>query len=108
MRANVFIGNGKQVFYVGTSDLEWGVAGPGNYYSDYLGWDQDGDGLGDRPYRVENFSGKMVYRYPSSAILLRSPAVELLSYLERALPIFRVPTVVDHAPAIEDIKNENN
>ena len=60
-------GNRRHIFYVGTSDLEWGLEQAGNYWSDYLGWDQDGDGLGDRPYRIDNFTNSLVYRYPASA-----------------------------------------
>lgn len=97
---NVFLGNRRQVFYVGTSDLVWGEDAPGNAWGDYLGWDQDGDGLGDRPYRVDSFSTNLVYRYPAAVLLLRSPSLELLSHLERQLPMLRVPTVVDARPKI--------
>ncbi len=121
---NVFAGNRQQVFYVSTQDLVWGdptaegtvAAGdhpdvesarthaspaahqPGNLWSDYLGWDQDGDGIGDRPYRVDSFSTQLVHQYPAAALLMRSPALELLTHLQERMPVLRVATVVDVRP----------
>ncbi len=99
---NVIRGNREQVFYVGAEDQEWGVEGRGNFWSDYLGWDQDGDGVGDRPHRVDSFTASLLYRYPSAALLLRSPALETLAHLADRLPILRVPTIVDRAPLLRE------
>jgi nitrous oxidase accessory protein len=96
---NVLVGNRQQVFYVGAEDLRWG-ADRGNYWSDYLGWDQDGDGIGERPYRMDSFSARLIHRFPSASVLLRSPALELLSQLERTVPILRVPTIIDERPLV--------
>src|SRR5690606_32008731 len=95
---NAFVGNRIQVFYVAATDLTWGEQGTGNYWSDYLGWDQNADGVGDRPYRVDSFTTRLIHRYPAAALLLRSPALELLAHLEQSLPILRAPTVVDLRP----------
>ncbi|MCB9556602.1 MAG: nitrous oxide reductase family maturation protein NosD [Deltaproteobacteria bacterium] len=97
---NDFIGNKQPVFYVGSSDLVWGRDRSGNHYSDYLGWDHDGDGVGERPYRVSSFSVRLIAQYPAAALLLNSPGLELLSLLEARMPLLRVPTVVDRAPRI--------
>lgn len=97
---NSVIGNAQQIFYFSNRDLDWGVGSAGNYYSDYLGWDQDDDGVGDRPYRVDNLTASLLARYPASVLLLRSPALELLSHLEQRLPLFRVPTITDRAPLV--------
>lgn len=96
VRGNAFVGNGIPVFFVATQDLVLS----GNYWSDYFGWDQDGDGFGDRPYRVDSFTTRLVHRFPSAALLLRSPAIELLSHLEQRMPLLRVATVVDDAPLV--------
>lgn len=95
---NAFIANGQQVFFVGAEDQAWGVETPGNYWSDYIGWDQDGDGVGDRPHRVDSFTANLIHRYPSAVLLMRSPVMELLTHLEARMPLLRVPTVVDHQP----------
>ena len=102
VEGNLFIGNERQVFFVASEDMFWGEDGPGNYWSDYLGWDQDADGIGDRPYRVSNFSNNLIYKYPVAVLLLRSPSLELLAHLERKLPIFRVPTIIDSQPLMKE------
>lgn len=98
---NRFVNNAQQIFYVGASDLVLGEKGRGNFWSDYLGWDQDGDGVGDRPYRVDSFSARLTHQYPFAALLLRSPALELLSHLQQDLPLLAVPTVIDRNPLVE-------
>ncbi len=100
VRRNTFAGNRIQIFYVGAEDLIWGDPLPGNYWADYLGWDQDGDGVGDRPYRVDSFTSRLTYTYPAAALLLRSPALELLAHLEQRVAVMRVPTAVDLRPLI--------
>ncbi len=97
---NHIVGNRQQVFYVGAEDQSWGEDGPGNRWGDYIGWDQDGDGIGDRPHRVESFKARLLYQYPAVALLLRSPALEMLSHLSERLPVMRSPTIVDHAPLV--------
>ncbi len=100
VRDNVFSANGQQVFYVAAEDLVWGVRERGNVWSDYVGWDQDGDGIGDRPHRVDSFTANVIHRYPSAVLLLRSPVMELLTHLEARVPLLRVPTVVDESPLV--------
>ena len=97
---NRFVGNRQQVFYVGTHDLLVGAEGRGNYWSDYVGWDQDGNGIGEIPYRVDSLTVVLVHRYPAAVLLLRSPILELLSHLEEQMPVLRVPTVVDPWPQV--------
>ncbi len=101
---NSFVGNRRQIFYISTQELAWGEDGPGNRWGDYLGWDQNGDGMGDRPYRVDSFTTRITYKCPSAVLLLRSPSLELLSHLEQRLPVFRTPTLIDHSPLMGDDK----
>ena len=44
---NAFVSNEQQVKYVAVRTQEWSADGRGNYWSDYLGWDRNDDGLGD-------------------------------------------------------------
>ena len=100
VRGNVFSANAQQVFFVGAEDLVWGDGDRGNRWSDYIGWDQDGDGIGDRPHRVDSFTANLVHEHPSAVLLMRSPAMELLTHLEARVPILRVATVVDLSPLV--------
>lgn len=101
IHGNLFSGNRRQVFYVASQDLELGVERSGNLWSDYLGWDQDGDGVGDRPYRVDSFSSHLLHRFPAAALLLRSPTLELLAHVEGQMPVLRVATVIDRQPLVK-------
>ena len=100
VEGNVFVGNRLQVQYVSNHDLVWGTGARGNFWGDYLGWDQNGDGIGDRPYRVDSFTTQLLGRYPSAALLMQSPALELLSHLAEQLPLLRVATVIDEKPLV--------
>lgn len=98
VRGNHFIGNRQQVFYVASGDQRWEGDSGGNYWSDYLGWDQDRDGRGDRPYEVDSLIAGLLYRTPAAVLLLNSPTLELLSRMQHQLPALSVPTIIDAAP----------
>jgi nitrous oxidase accessory protein len=100
---NQIIGNRQQVFYVGAEDQVWGAEQRGNYWGDYIGWDQDGDGIGDRPHRVDSFKARLTYQFPAAVLLLHSPALEMLSHLSDRLPLLQTPTVVDLAPLLGEV-----
>ena len=99
LAGNAFVGNQQQVYYVASSDQEWGTPARGNYWSDYLGWDQDGDGRGDRPHRLDSFRSGLLHRFPAAALLLNSPALELLTRVQERMPGLRTPAVFERHPA---------
>ncbi|MCE8004672.1 MULTISPECIES: nitrous oxide reductase family maturation protein NosD [Billgrantia] len=96
--ANAFINNRQQVMYVATRHQEWSRDGRGNYWSDYLGWDLDGDGVGDTPYEPNDAVDRLLWRHPEARLLLHSPAVVALRWVQRQFPIFRAQGVQDSAP----------
>jgi nitrous oxidase accessory protein len=108
VRRNRFVGNRKQVYYISTEDLVWAETGEGNLWGDYLGWDTDQDGIGERPYRVDSFQTKLIYQYPAAVLLLRSPSLELLTHLERRLPLARIPTIIDKHPLMSPPDREED
>lgn len=91
---NTFMANEIQVKFVAARDQEW----PGNYWSDYVGWDADGDGHGDAPYRSNTFVDALLWEYPTAKLLLSSPALLVLGMAEREFPVISVPKGIDPAP----------
>jgi len=102
VEGNDFIGNREQVRYVGAKDEMWGgkQAGQGNHWSNYLGWDRDGNGVGDLPYEANDLVDRLQYRHPIVKLLLGSPAIQALRLLSQQFPVLRVPSVVDQHPAM--------
>jgi len=95
---NAFIGNKEQVKYVANRLQEWSSEGRGNYWSDYLGWDLDDDGVGDEPYQPNDGIDKLLWKYPNAKVLLNSPAVETLRWVQRQFPVLQPPGVTDSHP----------
>ncbi len=95
---NAFIGNRTQVKYVATRPQEWSQEGRGNYWSDYLGWDLDADGIGDRPYEPNDAVDKLLWRYPMVRVLMNSPAVETLRWVQSQFPVLKPQGVRDSYP----------
>lgn len=96
---NDFINNVEQVRYVASRDVQWGT-GRGNYWSNYLGWDQDGDGRGDTPFEVSDLVDRLISRYPFVKLLDSSPAVQTLKLISRQFPVLRVATIIDQKPSM--------
>ena len=94
---NDFIANREQVRYVAARDELWGVE-EGNYWSNYLGWDRDGDGIGDVPYEANDMVDRLTWRHPMMKLLLASPAVQTLRLVGQQFPLWRAPSIVDPNP----------
>jgi nitrous oxidase accessory protein len=97
---NAFINNQTQVKYVATRSQEWSHDGVGNYWSDYLGYDMNGDGYGDLPYEPNDGVDRILWKYPMAKVLMHSPAVETLHWVQRQFPVLRPPGVKDSHPRI--------
>lgn len=96
---NDFVNNQEQIRYVASRDVEWGRQ-RGNYWSNYLGWDGDGDGFGDTPMEASDAVDWLVTRYPFTKLLDSSPAISSLRLISRQFPVLRVATVIDARPAM--------
>jgi nitrous oxidase accessory protein len=102
---NDFIGNRDQIRYVASRDEHWGVNG-GNYWSNYSGWDQDGDGFGDVAYIANDVVDRLVWRYPYVQLLLHSPTVLMLKLVARQFPLLRATSIVDDRPRMQPNNND--
>lgn len=102
IRDNSFIENEAQVVIAGGGRLEaneWTVGGRGNYWSDYAGYDADGDGLGEIAYRAERLLDSLLGRRPELRLFLYSPVVNAVDFAARAFPMVRPqPVLVDSNP----------
>jgi nitrous oxidase accessory protein len=94
IKDNAFVENEIQVKFVAARDQIWN----GNYWSDYLGWDSNGDGRGDTAYRSNTLVDALLWEYPLAKLLLASPAFQVLALAEREFPVITVPKGVDHFP----------
>ncbi|WP_018719026.1 nitrous oxide reductase family maturation protein NosD [Arhodomonas aquaeolei] len=95
---NAFIDNRTQVKYVGTRNVRWSKDGRGNYWSDQTAFDLDGDGIADQPYRPNGLVDQVMWRTPEAKLLMSSPAVQMLRWMQSAFPTIRPGGVVDEAP----------
>jgi len=98
---NAFVGNQQQVKYVATRTQEWSVDGRGNYWSDYLGWDRNDDGLGDVAYEPNDNVDRLLWLYPQVRLLMNSPSIEVLRWVQRAFPVVKSPGVQDSHPLMK-------
>lgn len=101
-QGNTFLDNTQQASTLGRGNMlgnTWQVEGAGNYWSDYIGYDGDGDGIGDMPYRVENLFESLADQYPILRLFTYSPASQSINFAAAAFPSLRPdPKVIDEAP----------
>lgn len=99
---NIFLDNGEQINVAGGGDLmrnAWSVGGRGNYWSDYAGYDADGDRVGDLPYTSRSLFDSLTGAYPALRLFQLSPAADALDLAARAFPIFAPrPKMADPDP----------
>lgn len=101
---NAFLENVQQVGLSGTGRFEgndWTVGGRGNFWSNYAGFDEDGDGLGDIDHVERSLFQDLLTERPALRLFLLSPAQTAVDTAARAFPIFQPPPVlVDGAPLV--------
>lgn len=102
---NAFVDNGEQVSVQGAGILSkknlWTIAGRGNFWSDYAGYDQDHDGVGDVRYRSDRLFESLAQRRPELKLFVYAPAAQAIELAARALPVVRPqPKLVDESPLV--------
>lgn len=103
VKGNVFSGN---TFWENVAQMtiqgggtpgsnEW----QGNFWSDYTGFDADGDGFGDMPYQAERFFENLTDQEPRLRVLAYNPAAQALEFAANSFPIIRPqPKLTDSTP----------
>lgn len=108
LAANNFISNLSPLHLIGRrSGLQWTEAGRGNYWSDYDGYDLDGDGLGDVPHRVQDVFEYLEGNFPRLRLYLNSPAAQALAAAERSFPVIRGSGERDPSPLMKPVEIES-
>lgn len=99
---NIFQENGEQIALAGEGELhdnQWSQNGAGNYWSDYAGFDADGNQIGDLPYQAHSLFEDLLEKYPELRLFQLSPATDALDLAAKAFPIFQPhPKLTDEAP----------
>ena len=95
---NAFVDNQQQVKYVATRLQEWSAEGRGNYWSDYLGWDRNNDAVGDVIYEPNDNVDRLLWLYPQVRLLMNSPSIQLLRWVQSSFPVTKSPGVKDSFP----------
>jgi nitrous oxidase accessory protein len=101
---NDFLDNIEQVSILGRGELtgnEFQIAGRGNFWSDYSGYDINGDGVGESEYESHHLFESLIDREPTLRLLLFSPAEQAIEFVGRALPAVEPETrFSDPAPLV--------
>ena len=102
INGNVFINNEEQVKFVAARDTEGGKT-EANYWSNYSGWDQNGDGFGDVPYEANDIVDRLNWQYPLLKLLTTSPSIKTLRFVAHQFPVLRAPSIVEQHPRMHPI-----
>lgn len=84
----------------------WNGPAAGNYWSDYEGFDLDGDGIGDLPYRMQNIFEHLEAEMPLLRLYLFSPAAQSLALAERGFPVLQEEHEADNRPLMKPVALE--
>ena len=83
---------------LGTSLNAWDDGRAGNFWGDPAVYDLDGDGIGDRPYRVGDTYTALAAGRTALELFSGTLAARALAWAEEAFPVFDVPRVTDRFP----------
>jgi nitrous oxidase accessory protein len=102
---NNFVENLSPLQLIGKrSDTRWQAGGRGNYWSDYEGYDLDGDGVGDTPHKIQNVFQYLEGEHPRLRLYLSSPAAHALATAEKTFPIVKGSSELDNAPLVKAVE----
>ncbi len=107
---NSFIDNGEQVGVQGSGQFyghnSFTEGDGGNYWSDFAGYDANGDGIGDVPYEIADLFSSLTDDNPDLRFFDQTPASKAIELAGHMFPAFRPrPKVTDTAPLIEAPSN---
>ncbi|MFT5521080.1 MAG: nitrous oxidase accessory protein, partial [Enterobacterales bacterium] len=99
---NYIVKNKRQVKYVASREVEWSFEEQGNYWSDYQGWDRDFNGIGDEAFEPNDGIDKILWKYPAANVLINSPAIQTLRWVQKKFPVLKSPGIKDSYPLMKN------
>jgi nitrous oxidase accessory protein len=73
----------------------------GNHFSDYEGYDLNGDGIGDVPHRVSALSSELADEHPALKFFHGTTAMHLVDAVAHAVPVLESRVLLeDKAPLV--------
>jgi len=98
LRANRLVGNITAVTVEGNGTARENLW-EANYWSDYEGFDRDGDNIGDSPFEERHYMDQLWAENPVLKFFYGSPVLTFLDYLARLAPISEPKLIlVDRKP----------
>ena len=95
---NDVVGNDRFVRVGAGTRNVWARDGRGNYWGSIPGFDRDGDGVIERPFRPADRIDSGAVESAGALTLSRSPAVASVRQFQSAVPGLRGSSVIDPAP----------
>ncbi len=108
LRHNTFLDNLEQVGVKGggsrPGDELGGNGWDGNFWSDYVGYDATGEGVGDIPYHAESLFENIADRHPNLSLFFFSPAQQAIDFAAKAFPVIKPkPKLTDEFPEMAPV-----
>jgi len=77
-----------------------------NHFSEYAGYDLNGDGLGDIPFTFERLSSELAYDHPQIEFMHGTVAMTLVDVVSRAFPLLAPRVIlVDKRPSMRPLRS---
>ena len=95
--SNAFEDNAQSVAGAGdAASIEWSEGGRGNYWDDYKGYDLDGDGIGDAPYRRSRGFAALAAKEPLLGVFFGSPLQRAVDGLDPDAQVLDAKPLIRH------------
>lgn len=100
---NSFLDNYEDVF-AGRREELLGVEWEKNFWSALAGFDLDGNGVSDVPYRAEHLFEDLITHHPRLRLFVYSPVIQALNLAAHAFPVLRPQAIfTDSTPRMKPV-----